>query len=508
MKFCIAITIWPFTVACRFFWYFFISVLWNCWEALRFPLAAWRRYKNPPQPTHGNAQYETDKSLKKKGYFKNYGFLACVTDKGRHVFTRPERTVVMLAPPGIGKSLHFMADIRAKMKRPDAKLPHLVIGDASDELFRNCANILKERGYQTFKISVPQPDDWSKYDILSDLDTRMGQEHILEQQIDNICRLLVPDEKGTKQPHFYEFARLLVKCAIAINVKYEGNNKPIAEILIELIDEEKRSAMIKRAARYDDPIVSVALKTMERMQDKPEGLSMITTSLRKFEGWTNSAVRGITNYGTDVHGNYSRGWRFEQLLMSETPVALFIHSGTNKTAAGPLVRLIYGNAINAVSTILDSGRKMPRELEVMIDEAGLAGYCDAISHAFNRLRKAGVRIRMCFLSLNEFETIYPDAGDIISGSDLITFGSSNELKLADLISKLTGEYTVQSKSESESQNGESRGRSEQPRARLKPFEWRSMEEGRALALLNNIIVMGRQPWKRVVVRKVETIKFL
>jgi type IV secretion system protein VirD4 len=457
---------------------------------------AFRKWRDKDKPTHGDAHYEDDKSLKKRGYLTHNGFLAGITVKGKRVFTRPERTVIMLAPPGSGKSQHFIADLRAKMSRTTDKLPHLIIGDAADELWHNTAKILETRGYQLAKIDLVQPDGWTKYDVLSGLDTSFSKRYLFGRQVDAICRLLVTDEPTSKQPHFVEFARLLLKCAIIVNVRYEGNDKPISDIVAELISEEKRSGLLKRAKVYQDDLVNAALGTMEKMSDKPEGLSMMSTGLRKLEGWLDDAVKDVTTYHRDAHGKYLRGWRFEQMLSNPQPVALFLHTGTNETASGNMARLIYGNAINAVSTMLDTGEKMTRELEVLIDEAGLIGYCNAISHAYNRLRKAGVRIRMCFLGLDEFQQTYPDHKKIWAGSDIIAFGGSNEMELGRNISELIGDYTVHSRSESESDKGGSKGRAEQPRRRIKPDEIRRMEENEELMLLDNIVVRGLKPWAR------------
>lgn len=497
MGFYQAIIIWPLKVVCSFVWMLSISIFSNAKPAILFFFKGWDAFRNPAQPTHGNAQYQTDKELKKNGYFKHHGFLACVTEKGRKVFTNPERTVMMFAPPGIGKSAHFIADIKSKMKRPSGKLPHLIIGDAADELYASCAKDLAARGYLTFKIDLVDPEGWSKYDVLSGLDIGVGAEYLFGRQMDAICRLFVPDEPGSKQPHFYEFARLLLKCAITVNVKFEGNNKPIAEIITELMDGGKRDDLLKRSKKYGDPIITAVLDTMGKMQEKTEGFSMMTTSLRKLEGWLDPAVAEVTSFGNDVAGNYKRGWRFEQMFMSKDPIALFIHSGTNETASGPMVRMIYGNAINAVSTLLDTGKKMTRELELLVDEAGLAGYCNAFPHAYNRLRKAGVRLRLCFLGLEEFKDIYPNAMKMLGGCDIVAFGGSNELSQYNYLSELAGEYTVQSRSESESSSGESKGRSEQPRRLIKPAEIRGLDYEKAIAFVDNRVVLGRKPWRKV-----------
>lgn len=491
MKLFVATFIFPFKVACWALMAFIHAVLGS-----RNMLAAVRKWRDKDKPTHGDAHYEDDKSLKKAGYFTHKGFLACVTRKGKRVYTHHERTVIVLAPPGIGKSQHFIADIRAKMERPDADLPHIVLGDAADELYANCAGLMAKRGYMVIKIDLVDPDGWSKYDVLSGLDTGVHARYLFGRQLDAIARLLVPDEPNSRQPHFVEFTRLLIKCAITVNVKYEGNNKPIGDIVAELVDEVKREDLFKRSKKYGDDIVTATLNTMAKLADKPEGLSMMTTALRKLEGWTDEACREVTNFGKDMHGNYVRGWRFEDVLTSKQPVALFLHTGTNETAAGPLARLIYGNAINAVSTMLDTGRKMERELEVVLDEAGLIGYCNAVSHAYNRLRKAGVRIRACFLGLEEFKAVYPDAKKILAGSDIITFGGSNELELGQYVSALAGEFTVHSRNESESTQGESKGKSEQPRRLVKPDELRRFAYEEVLCLLGNIVVRGQKPWKK------------
>lgn len=487
MKLGLAIIIGPFIVAYKgiMFVPYAFAGSYNAVKALK-------KWRDKDKPTHGDAHFEDDKSLKKRGYFTNFGFLAGVTRKGRKVFTSPERTVVMLAPPGTGKSQHMIADIRAKMARPDDRLPHLMIGDAADELYRNTAPLLRARGYDIAKIDLVNPADWTKYDILSGLDPldrfRFGR------QLDAICRLLVTDEPNSKQPHFVEFARLLVKCAIIVNVKYEGNRKPIGDIVTELINEEKRADLIKRSKKYGDDLVTGTLSAMGKMQDKPEGISMITTALRKLEAWTQEEAREVTNYGNDIHGNYQRGWRFEQLLQNKKPVALFIRTGMNKAAAGSIARLIYGNAINAVSNLLDGGQKATRELELLIDEAGLLGHCDAIPDGYERLRKAGVRIRMCFLALKEMK----DCGyeGMLAGCDLLLFGGSNELALRDLGSALAGEYTVHSRNESESASGGSKGKSEQPRRLIKPDEFGRLAENEVVMLLDNIVAKELKPWAK------------
>jgi len=502
MKFYEAITIWPLTVACRFFWYFFISVLWNCWEALRFPYATWQRYKNPPQPTHGNARYADFKTLRKKGYLKPVGFLACILRRGYFgkpvkVYTRSERSVLIMAPPGAGKSQHIIADLKDVAKRPYPVLPFLLVGDAGNELFTATGPIFKSVGYQLSKIDGVEPDLFTKYDILSGLSPKFIDRFKFQTRLKGICEAMVAEEPNSKHPHFVQFARLLLKCVIAVDVLYEGNARPICDLVDILFDDEAREEMLKRAKAYNDVFISKTLKTMQDMQKNGEGVSMMSTALRKLEPWSDPAIREITTFGYDENGKYYRGWNFTQMYSQEKPVVLYIRTGY-EDVGGALARIIYSNAVNEVSAIWDETNKpLRRELLIYVDEAGLAGNVSAFIKAFSRLRKVWVRLRLCFVGMDELKKVYPDDyKTLLNGCDMTVFGGGNDTDLFKYASDLAGEFTVQSKSESESTNGESRGRSEQPRKLVKQDEFRRSERLEVYAYVDNLVVKGETTWRK------------
>ncbi|MBZ9975463.1 type IV secretory system conjugative DNA transfer family protein [Mesorhizobium sp. BR-1-1-10] len=484
---------------------FTVWSIWGSWNAA----AALRKWRDKDKPTHGNASFATDKELKKRGYFQPKGFLMCVTGKGKRVFTRDERSVLIMAPPGAGKSQHFIADLRVLLERPYAQLPFLMIGDAGNELFNTLGPQMRAKGYQIAKIDAVEPDRWTKYDVLSGLDPRDHMRFLFNTQLKGICEGMVADEPNSKNPHFVEFARLLLKCVISVDVKYEGNRRTISEMVDLLIDDNVRDAMLKRAAQYNDPHISATLRAMSKLQDKPEGLSMMTTSLRKLDSWNDDAVREVTSFAKDMNGNYRRGWNFTKMFTQDAPVVLFIRTGY-QDVGGDLSRIIYSNAVNEVSALWDATNKpLKRELIIYVDEAGLTGYCAAFVKAFSRLRKVGVRLRPCFVGMEEFKKTYPqDHKTLLNGCDMVVFGGSNDMDLNDLASKLAGEFTVQSRNESESASGESKGRSEQPRKLIKPDEIRRLEQEEALAFIDNRVVRGFKPWRRVKVRGAYRIKYL
>lgn len=453
-------------------------------------------WRKKDRPTYGNAAFADEKRLSAIGAFSNSGFLACVTGNGKKVFTHPERTVLMIAPPGIGKSQHFISHIRTVAERTDANLPHMVLGDAMGEIWRSTQPILEARGYRCIRLDMNRPDEWTKFDVLSHLDPDWRKRFKYGQDLEALCALLVADEAGSKQPHFVNFARLFLKCVITVNVKYEGNSKPLGSLISELISPARRAALVERAKAYDDEYVTATLDTMAKMDGKPEGVSMISTILRKLESWNDDALRELTNYGMDDEGFYTRGWTFRDLFAGDQPTAVFVVSGGSKAGAD-FARVVYGNAINALSSMyLDTDGPPKRDVEVIIDEAGWIGYCNAVSDAFARFRKAGARIRLCFLSLAEFKSTYPDHETIWAGSDMLAFGGSNDLEYLKKVSELAGEYTVYTRSHSESERGSSRGRSEQPMRLQKADEIRGKEDDKVVVLLKNLVVDGYKPWRK------------
>lgn len=471
-----------------------LRCIWGSWNFLAFV----RKWKDRDKPTHGNASFASDKELKKRGYLRPVGFLLGVTAKGRKVFTRDERSVLFMAPPGAGKSQHIIADLKVVMTRPKDKLPFLVIGDAGNELFNTLGPSFKAAGFQLAKIDVVEPDQWTKYDILSGLDPRDHMRFLFNTQLKGICEGMVAEEPNSKHPHFIEFARLLLKCIITVDVKYEGNRRTVGEMVDILLDEKARDEMLKRAAAYNDTFIRTTLQTMSQMQGKNEGISMMSTALRKLDSWADPAVREITTFGNDIHANYRRGWSFTQMYSQDQPVVLFVRTGY-QDVGGDLSRIVYSNIVNEVSAMWDAtNRPLRRELLIYVDEAGLTGHCAAFVKAFSRLRKVGVRLRLFFVGMDEFKETYPkNYKTLMGGCDMVVPGGINDLDLTEYASKLAGEFTVQSRSESESDQGESKGRSEQPRKLIKPDEFRRLEIEEEVAFMDNLVARLLKPWKRV-----------
>lgn len=454
-----------------------------------------RKWRDKDLPAHGSASYATERTLKASGHLNPGGFFMGVTDKGRRLYSHPERSGVLMAPPGMGKSQHFIAYLKSLSVLAPEKRPYLIVSDPANELYKQCGPIMAAMGYNIAKVSLTEPHLWTKYDVLAELDPHDIYQY--DDDLKRLCELFIPDEPNSKQPHFLEFARLLLKCVITVNVKYEGNSKTIGELVSELVLESKREALFKRIKPYNDDYVTAVLDTINKMGDKPEGLSMMSTALRKLEPWSNAAVREVTTYGPNLYGQNARGWTWEQMLLHPEPFVMFINTGTNQ-GGGALSRVIYGNAINAVGRIWNkTDRPLSRELRVVIDEAGLVGYCNAVVHGFERLRKAGVRIMLCFLSMDEFHDTYREATTLLSGCDIAVWGGSRDMKLYKEASAFAGNMTIQNKSWSQSDHGESKGYSEQGKPLVTASDLMSLAYEEQVLFLGTLVVKCRKTFRRI-----------
>src|SRR3954463_15427964 len=73
----------------------------------------WYLFKGRKGPTtHGDADWATDKELRSAGNFDPRGILMAFTDSGKPVFAHPQRSVMVMAGPGQGKSQTALATFR------------------------------------------------------------------------------------------------------------------------------------------------------------------------------------------------------------------------------------------------------------------------------------------------------------------------------------------------------------------------------------------------------------
>lgn len=445
-------------------------------------------------PKHGDADWGDEKQLKKNGNLSGQGvYVGRLPKNGKPVFTNRERSSLMMASPGTGKSQTIIAGIYALKSLSDHERPHLIISDAANEVFTRSAPILKEMGYIIGKIDLESPREGSKYDVLSFV--RTTDEILMDGDIESLCELLVPRDHKERQPHFRDFARQMLHDAILLNIKYEGNGKTVSEIAEEIIDDDLRDAMIKRMKAYGSEFA--AIKTFQKLGTN-EGPSMLSTSLNRLKIWRSPKIKEVCTYGRDEENKAMRGWNWEQVFMFDKPTVIFVRAGlSGGETGGEFTRVVFGNAVNTIMRMWDKmNRPLPRPVRIIADEAKDMGHCGAIVKAHNVLRKAHVTIMLCFLSKKDLDTTYAEDADTLwNGCDHIVFGGCKDISTNEAYSKLVGDRTIENRSYNVSDHGQSQGGSEMAVKLIKPEQIFRLPNDECLLILGNLSIKAKKAFQ-------------
>lgn len=433
--------------------------------------------------THGDADWASDKELKKAKNFEPGGFLLCYSKSRKPVYSKPNRGALILAAPGQGKSELIIANFKAKHQLHPTKRQHLLVHDPAGELFKRGKPILEAAGYEVSKIDLTDPSSGVCYDLQSVLDpSRIS----FGADLRSLCELAIAPEPHSRQPHFVEYARKMLQDVIALNLLFEGAKKSLPECVAELLSDKKRQAMIKRMENL--PYDFNAMDIFARMSG-PEGVGMLSTSLRKLDPWTLENIRLVSS-AEPMEGN-PRGWSFEHMLNHLAPCALFVRTGLSP-GGGDFARAVFGNAVNTVRRDWDAtGIPNPRGLQVFIDEAAKIGKCGALLDGHNELRKANYSQMISYVSLSAMKEAFGnDAETLFNGCDHIILPGNQDMETNDRYSKIIGEMTVESGSRSENDYGQSTGKNEQARRLIKADEIRRTEFAKCYAIAGNLAVSG------------------
>lgn len=435
--------------------------------------------------THGDADWATDKELKKKGALDPRGFLLCFTKSGKRVFGRAQRGVIVLAGPGQGKSQLALANFKAKALMDPFKRQHLLIHDPADELYAHGKPILESLDYVVEKIDLVDPSRGIRYDVQSYLNPASMN---YRSDLQALCELLIAPEPNSRQPHFVDYARKMLQDVITLNLMFEGGKRTLSECIDELLNEKKREALIKRMIKC--PYDFNAMDIFTKMKGD-EGVGMQSTSLRKLDVWTFEAMRRVAE--TQPTRTNQRGWSFEDMLNHERPCALFIRTGL-APGGGEFARAVFGNAINTIRRQWDAtGIANPRGLQAFIDEAARLGNCNALLDGHNELRKANYSQYLAFLSFSAMKNLYgEEAKTLFNGCDHIILPGNQDMEVNETYSRMIGDMTIESGSRSQSDHGESSGKNEQARRRVKADELRRADEETSFAIVGNLNVKGRR----------------
>jgi hypothetical protein len=225
-----------------------------------------------------------------------------------------------------------------------------------------------------------------------------------------------------------------------------------------------------------------------------EGVAMESTTLRKLDVWTLPSLRDVSK--VERTEKRPMGWSFDDFLASEKPCALFVRTGL-APGGGDFARAIYMNLVNTIrrqwdSIDLEKQTEHPRGVQAFLDEFARLGTCSAVIDGHNELRKFGFSQWIGVLSYAILEELYgKGAKTLFNGSDHLILPGNQDMEVNELYSRMIGDMTIESGSRNESNyGGESTGKNEQARRRVKADELRRADLDVAFGVIGNLNVRG------------------
>lgn len=458
--------------------------------------------------THGDADWTSWEKLEKHGHFKRQGWLIGEIYRPRFwrwgrvselIYTLTDASGLAIAAKGEGKSQTAIAqlkDIATRRTKDD-----VVVVDPAGDLRAGSEAAFREAGYRVLVIDANDTANSVKYDPMTVL--RVSSEDDYDRDVEQMCRLILPDDSESQNPHFQEFARKMLMGMTAFQMENDRHTTTLNSVVMDLTTSvDKRMAIFTQMRQSANPLVQQAVSAYDEAGSKERG-SFSTTMARKLGIWLRVPVRKLTQHDVQEGKPRDRGWTWEQVFMDDIPTVVFVISGLG-TGEGPLARLILGNAINtrrymynAMRTASRSERvQFSRGLRLFVDEAKELGRCEAIMDANNTLRKAGVSTMMYWLSSRDvFHTYGDDAVTLIQNSDLFVFGGSKEKSWSEDLSWLVGDMTIANPGGSQNDNGVSHSYSEQARRVIKSDEIRRMPFEQMLYISSRVATRCFKPFE-------------
>lgn len=421
---------------------------------------AWREKKQ--EKPLGSAEWATDKELKQAGRLEPVGWLIGVTESGSHVYTDKESSAVLIAQKGLGKSLSIEAHVRSYKRRLNK--PDVVVYNPKGKSARAMKPIVEAMGFTYCEMDLTNPDASSvRYNPMSIL--RLQDTYDVGAQIRSMVNLLAPmAQVGHSNQHFESFPQIMLRGVIKFKLLTNPNPTLYDAVRTLIIKKHRDAAFKKMATMESDPQIQAAVEAWNGVSDKERG-SFISSNLRKVEYWISPLVHRMTE--CKVGEEKSISWTWEDMFKYDKPLYLTIISDL-QAEDGEFVRLIIGNLINSAKRWFRDHGRLPKGLDIIIDEANTLGPCGALVDVNRTLREAGVNTFQCWLQLQDMKAHYADWKTMLDGSDVIAFGNSGDWDYYEYVSRRLRHTTVMARGESESDHGEGRNRHEHRKRLMEP----------------------------------------
>lgn len=327
----------------------------------------------------------------------------------------------------------------------------LFINDPKGELFIFTNEYLKELGYKIINLDFRSPEKSMRYNYLHYInkEIKLGNEDKAIEMVWDIVAILVGEAKGEKLWNNGEASVLasaiLYICFEAPEEKYK-NLTNVYYFIANMCKSDSEGKMPITKVMEKLPINHPsrgAFAVAELAPERTRG-SFFTSALATLRLFIDTKIADMTS-ATDEDLN----------IIASEKVALFCTIPDEKKTRHVLATLLIDQLyMNLVEIANNNGGRLKQRVNMLIDEFGNLPKINGFDNKLTVCLGRGIRFILAIQGIGQLYSVYEkDVAETITSNchDWI-YLLTTDTKSAEIISKQTGEYTVQTKSVSSSTN--------------------------------------------------------
>lgn len=314
----------------------------------------------------------------------------------------------------------------------------MLITDPKGCLYKQCAESLRKRGFQVYKIDMMNLEQSSSYDALQYVRYDQQRDCYNEQDIIRIASMLISD-KDSRDPFWERSAQAELCCLISFVLesfdKKDHNLGTVADVFrMCKVENDEIRFLEEHSLEHPDSYASRKYQMLRNSirADKTWSCiqSFVTTALDKFDF---RAMRSMMQKEPD--------FRFED--MGRTLMAVFINTSDTDGSLDDVTSLLYTQAIHALCQEADrqpdSRLKVPVRL-ILDDFAASAAYIPEFDKLVSVLRSRDISVSCILQSLSQLKSAYgaDKCSTILNNSDTILFLGCTDMETVNYIATRVG----------------------------------------------------------------------
>lgn len=344
-------------------------------------------------------------------------------------FDEARKHFLAIGSPGSGKTLNILLLLKcilARMKEPDSDV-RLLIYDSKTDLLPYLANMIPP---EQIRILNPTDARCHAWDIAKDItDSAMA---------DDFASVLLPLEKGAKEPYFRETAQRFLAGIIEAFMEH-GNAWTLRDLILASKTTERLRAVFLSCPETEDLLQHFETETAFRSVKST--LDGVLRSYRSIAAvWKLALEKGHSfhiNDWNDENGENIKGW-----ISSQEVLVL----GNSPRAKAPLSRVNQLLSTQVGKAILDREGYSNSEHWIVLDEFRELGLLPNISDLMITGRSKGAAVVLGFQDISGVEEIYGEklAREIVGCTQnvAILHVNSSQPHTRDWVANIMGDITT------------------------------------------------------------------